>query len=168
MFFKKKGCKLRCFEVVLFPCLRSSLEEWCWLLKREPQKWWSGTQPISSYPGERKQGKDRIVIIKSLKGIMNLFYYAPKAEGKLKTEITVRIFCLVKGRHLPHSDPLSLELLKQGLIEHGRGFTVLSGRFLAGSLQAFPLPAPAVFPLNIMFNFTRAWRLESICSIPLK
>lgn len=92
-------------------------------------KWY--TTWVSATPGKVKKGKDRIVIIKSLKGIINLFSCAPKAEGKLKTEITVRIFGLVKERCLPHSDPLSLELLKQRLSEHGRGFTVLLGRFLA-------------------------------------
>lgn len=84
--------------------------------------------------GKVKQGNNRIVIIKYLKGVVHLFYCAPKAEVKLKTEITVRIFCLIKERHLQHSDPLLLELLKEGLIGHGRGLTVLDGRFLAGSL----------------------------------
>lgn len=53
---------------------------------------------VAATPGKIKKGKDRIVIIKSLKGIITLFSCAPKAEGKLKSEISVRIFGLVKER----------------------------------------------------------------------
>lgn len=76
------------------------------------------------------------------------------AEVKLKTEITVRIFCLIKERYLQHLEPFDAGV-EIGYIEHEKIFMVSRGKFFIESLQAFPLQTPVVIPLNIMFNFTR-------------
>lgn len=119
--------------------------------------------------GHWRQGNNRMLVIKYLQKMINLFYYAPNGRNEIKNWNIIENILLNKRKIFATLCTLCCwNCWSSALLNMERFYGVKWKISCKISKGPSPLWASVVISLNIMFNFTRILRLENICSLPLK